>query len=83
MATVKPSTWSKLDSNNEFLYKVAFIPARPNRAENQRQLLAEFGARLCLSRLRRRFIAQKVADSAVTLGSYTKIMEVIALAADV
>ena len=83
MATVKPSTWSKLDSNNEFLYKVAFIPARPNLAEDQRYLLAEFGARLCLSRLRRSFTAQQVADSVVTLGTYTKIMEVIALAADV
>ena len=66
MATVKPSTWSKLDSNNEFLYKVAFIPARPNLAEDQRYLLAEFGARLCLSRLRRRFTAQQVADLRLT-----------------
>ena len=66
MATVKPPTWSKLDSNNEFLYKVAFIPARPNLAEDQRYLLAEFGARLRLSRLRRRFTAQQVADLRLT-----------------
>ena len=42
------------------------MPARPNLAEDQRYLLAEFGARSRLSRLRRRFTAQQVADLRLT-----------------
>ena len=75
------------------------MPARPNLAEDQRQQLAEFGERLRLARLRRRLTAQQVADSAgitrvtlhraeagdaaVTMGTYIKVMAVMALDADV
>jgi transcriptional regulator with XRE-family HTH domain len=88
-----------LDFNTQILYKIAFMPARPNLAENQRQQLAEFGERLRLARLRRRLTAQQVADSAgitrvtlhraeagdaaVTLGTYIKVMAVMALDTDV
>ena len=75
------------------------MPARPNLAEDQRQLLAQFGERLRLARLRRRLTAQQVADSAgitrvtlhraeagdaaVTMGTYIKVMAAMALDADV
>jgi transcriptional regulator with XRE-family HTH domain len=88
-----------LDFNTQILYKIAFMPARPNLAENQRQQLAEFGERLRLARLRRRLTAQQVADSAgitrvtlhraeagdaaVTLGTYIKVMAAMALDTDV
>ena len=69
------------------------MPARPNLANDQRQLLAQFGERLRLARLRRRLTAQQVADSAgitrgtlhraeagdsaVTMGTYIKVMAAI------
>ena len=81
-------------SKSVFLYKIAFMPARPNLANDQRQLLAQFGERLRLARLRRRLSAQQVADSAgitrvtlhraeagdaaVTMGTYIKVMAAMA-----
>ena len=78
---------------------MGFMPARPNLADDQSQLLAQFGERLRLARLRRRLTAQQVADTAgitrvtlhraeagdaaVTMGTYIKVMAAMALDADV
>lgn len=74
------------------------MPARTVTAEADGKLLAEFGERLRLARLRRRLTAQSVADAAgitrvtlsraeqgdaaVTIGTYTNVLAALGMSAD-